>query len=137
MAIITCNDSDSGDHDAGDQCPTEIKRAVFNVWHPSFIPFDAKPCAVNATPAGDPRALAAINRARDILASHKKTVVNANARKWAALPRWARRLVLSGSGIDPLFWERPIDSFSATERARIGAAAREVVRVCGEINNVA
>jgi hypothetical protein len=102
-------------------------RALFAQW-------DAAP----PTPQNDPRALAALDAARALLANRpKKPGLSAAARTWGALPRWARRLVLSGSGIDPAFWERPIDSFSAVERARIGAAAREAVRVCAEVAYVA
>ena len=51
------------------------------------------------------------------------------AQSWGVVPRGARRTVLSAAGLDPEEWERPIHSFSATERAAMAAAARAAVRV--------
>ncbi|MCU6435171.1 hypothetical protein LPB67_15445 [Undibacterium sp. Jales W-56] len=122
---------DMGDRDAGDDDASEVARPVINLWHESFAPACA-PVTLDCTPP---------SKAHVLLAEIKKTIKaepqqrGMKASAWAVTPRGARRTVLSAAGLNPDEWERPIDSFSDSERAALSAAARAAVRVYERVCN--
>lgn len=105
-------------------------------WHPSFVPASEilrERDAQQVTPLEVGRD--AIKAAKGLIKKRKSSTAAHIASAWGATSQGARRTVLRAAGLNPDYWERPIDSFSDSERAEIRAAALAAVRTFERVLN--
>ncbi len=113
------------DIDLGDACPTEVLRAVPQVWHESMKPATPPVLHCGQTEVGR-RALAAlrVDGAAHLAPARRDPV--APAASWAALPELYRRMIGRASGLDISVLEKSDRELTEREKALMRSAISDM-----------